>query len=259
MNIVKALALVVSLALPAASFAQATTSTTTTAADALGTWNASFNTQQGVINAVLKLEKSGDKVTGSIGGPDGTTPVEAEVKGKTLTVWFNYAGGGGGTPIPIEMSGSIDGDSAKGTMTAGGSPAGDWTATRAKDAAKKPDTTAKSDTTAKPDTTAKSGNADLSGAWNVSLALDAITATPSMTLKQDGSKLTGEYVSQQYGKFPLTGEVTGTAVTFSVSMNIEGNAISAVYTGVVQADGSLKGTVDLGGAMSGTFSASRKK
>ena len=34
----------------------------------------------------------------------------------------------------------------------------------------------------------------------------------SMTLKQDGDKLSGEYVSQQYGKFPLTGTVTGTVL-----------------------------------------------
>ena len=53
--------------------------------------------------------------------------------------------------------------------------------------------------------------------------------------------------------------MTGTAVTFTVSMNIEGNAVNAVYNGVLQADGSLKGSVDIGGVMSGSFSAARKK
>ena len=43
-------------------------------------------------------------------------------------------------------------------------------------------------------------------------------------------------------------------------MNVEGNAIDAVYSGVLQADGSLKGSVDIGGgAMVGSFSATRKK
>jgi hypothetical protein len=232
------------LALPAAAAAQ------TPAADVIGTWEATFNTQNGVIPATLKLQKSGDKITGTIGSRDGDSPVEAEVKGKALTVWFNYASNG--NQIPIEMTGTVDGDSAKGTMSAGGSPAGDWTATRSKEAKDAKDTTAAKEP-------AKSGNADLSGAWDASLQLDTITATPTFTLKQDGTKLTGEYVSQQYGKFPLTGEVTGTAVTFTVAMNIEGNALSAVYSGVVQADGSLKGTVDIGGAMGGSFSATRKK
>jgi hypothetical protein len=248
MKILPAFAIAACLALPAAAAAQ----TPAAKADPVGTWNASFNTQQqGVIPATLKLQTSGDKITGTIGTQDGESPVEAEVKGRALTVWFNY--NANGQPIPIEMVGTIDGDSAKGTMTAGGSPAGDWTATRAKDAkdAKDPKAPAPA--------TAKSGNADVSGSWNASLQLDTISATPTFTLKQDGTKLTGEYVSQQYGKFPLSGEVTGTAVTFTVSMNIEGNALNAVYNGVLQADGSLKGTVDIGGAMGGSFSATKKK
>jgi len=229
------------LALPAAAAAQ------TASPDPLGTWNATFNTQNGVIPATLKLAKTGEKITGSIASPEGETPVEAEYKEKTLKVWFNYAGGGGG-PIPIEMTGTIDGDTAKGTMTAGGSPAGDWSATREK-AAKAPAAPAASPAAA----------SSLTGDWNVSLQLDTITATPSLTLKQDGDKLTGEYTSQQYGKFPLTGSVKGTEMTFTVSMSIEGNAISADYNGVIQPDGSIKGGVDLGGAMSGSFTATRKK
>jgi hypothetical protein len=250
MNTVKSLVLAACLAVPAAAAAQ----TPAAAADALGTWNASFNTQNGVIPATLKLQKSGEKVTGTIGSQEGESPVEAEVKGKALTVWFNYAANG--NQIPIEMSGTIDGDSAKGTFTAGGSPAGDWSATRAKDAKDAKDTKETKD--AKEPAKA-SGSSDVSGTWNASLQLDTITATPTFTLKQDGTKLTGEYVSQQYGKFPLSGEVTGTAVTFTVSMSIEGNALNAVYSGVLQADGSLKGTVDIGGAMGGSFSATKKK
>jgi hypothetical protein len=248
MKLFTSLTIAASLAIPAAAAAQ----TPALAADAVGTWNASFNTQQGVIPATLKLLKTGDKIGGTIASQEGETPLEAEVKGKTLTVWFNYTANG--QQIPIEMNGTIDGDSAKGTMNAGGNPAGDWTATRVKDTKD-----AKDSKDTKEPATAAPGTVDLSGAWNMSLQLDTITATPSMVLKQEGTKLTGEYTSQQYGKFPLTGEVTGTAVSFSVSMNIEGNAITASYSGVVQADGSLKGSVDLAGAMSGTFSATKKK
>ncbi|HEY2431282.1 MAG TPA: hypothetical protein VGI12_01315 [Vicinamibacterales bacterium] len=224
----------------ALTVAGAAAQTPAASADPVGTWNASFNTQQGVIPATLKLQKDGEKLSGTITSQEGSSPLEAEIKGKSLSVWFNYSANG--QAIPVEMTGTVDGDSAKGTMTAGGSPAGDWTATKAKD------------------TKEPAGKVDLSGDWNASLQLDTITATPTFSLKQDGNKLTGEYVSQQYGKFPLTGEITGTAVTLTVSMNIEGNALAAVYSGVLQPDGSLKGTVDIGGgAMAGTFSASRKK
>jgi hypothetical protein len=256
MRTLKSLVFVICLALPALSFAQAAPA----GADALGTWTASFNTQNGVIPATLKLQKSGDKITGTIGSQDGETSLEAEVKGKTLTVWFNYQAGGGG-PIPIEMTGTIDGDTAKGTMTAGGSPAGDGTATRSKDTKDTKDTKEAKDTKEpKPASTSSSSSASLTGDWNVSLQLDTITATPALTLKQDGDKLTGEYISQMYGKAPVEGSVKGTEVAFTVSLTVEGNAVNAVYTGVVQADGSIKGSVDIGGgAMAGSFSATRKK
>ena len=238
--------LAASLALPASAAAQSTSP------DVLGTWNATVNSQNGVIEATLKLQKSGDKLTGTIASNEGELPVEAQVKDKTLTIWFNYPTGG--NTIPIELSGTIDGDSVKGTMMAGGSPAGDWSATRAKDSK---DTKEPKDPKA---TKPASGNADLSGDWNVTLQMDTITATPALTLKQEGDKLSGEYTSQQYGKFPVTGTVKGTEMTFSVAMSIEGNSIAAVYTGVVQADGSLKGSVDIGGgAMGGSFTAVKKK
>jgi hypothetical protein len=248
MTILKSFALAVSLAFAAVPVCAQTPAPT---ADPTGTWNATFNTQNGAIPAQLKLQKSGDKLTGTILGGEATSamPVEAKVAGNTLTCWFTYQPSGS-DPIPIEMTGTITGDTAKGTMMAGGQPSGDWSATRQKDAkdAKEP-----------KDTKAASAPASLTGDWSVTLQLDTVTATPSVVLKQDGEKLTGDYTSQQYGKFPLTGTVKGSDVTFSVSLNIEGNSITGVYTGTVQPDGSIKGTVNIADQMSGTFTAVRKK
>jgi hypothetical protein len=250
MKTMYSLILAAAIAIPAAASAQ-----TTPAADATGTWNTSFNTQNGTIPATLTFKKSGDKITGTLASDQGSTDLEAEIKGKALTVWFNY--NANGQSIPIEMSGTIDGDTAKGTMTAGGSPAGDWTATRSKDAKDPKD----KDTKDTKDTKASSSSAatSLSGDWSMTLQLDQINATPALTLKQDGEKLTGTYTSQQYGKFPLTGTVKGKDVTFAVTLNIEGNSMAANYTGTLQDDGSIKGAVDIGGMMSGSWSATRAK
>src|SRR3954466_12625885 len=116
--------------------AQSTTaSTTTTAAaqapGALGTWDATFNTTQGAIPAQLTLTKTGDKITGTVSSQMGSSPVEAEVKDKIVSIWFSIQGQSG--PMAIEMVGTLDGDKAKGTFTAAGQPGGDWLATRAKD------------------------------------------------------------------------------------------------------------------------------
>ncbi len=243
MNIFRKLVIAACVMFPSVASAQ----TTAPAADATGAWNVSFNTQQGVIPATLTLKKSADKITGTVSSQQGDSPAEAEVKGKSLTVWFNY--NANGQPMAVEMDGTIDGDSAKGTVSAGGNPAGDWTATRAKD------TSDKKDAKEPPAKDAPS----LTGDWTMTLALDQVNATPALTLKQDGEKLTGTYTSQQYGKFPLTGSVKGSDVNFSVSMNIEGNAVTGTYSGKVQPDGTIAGSVDIGGMMSGTFTATRSK
>ena len=47
-------------------------------------------------------------------------------------MWFTARARTG--PIAIELNGTVDGDTVKGTIGVGGQPAGEWVATRAKDA-----------------------------------------------------------------------------------------------------------------------------
>jgi hypothetical protein len=243
-------AILLTLALGAPATAQTPAASAAAPVDAAGTWDATFNTQQGAIPAQLKLRKDGAKLVGTINSQTGESPVQAELKDKTLSVWFTFNGQSG--PIAIEMVGIVDGDKAKGTMTAGGTMAGDWAATRAKEAAT-------TETAPSSSTAAAAAPPSLSGDWNLSVELPNMTANPGLTLKQDGDKLTGEYVSAQYGKFPVTGTVKGRDVAFSFSMAIEGNAMAVTYTGAVQTDGSLKGSVNYGEMMDGTFVATKKK
>ena len=80
-----------------------------------------------------------------------------------------------------------------------------------------------------------------------------------MVLKQDSEKLTGEYVSAQYGKFPVAGTVKGADVTFSFAMNVEGTGLNVTYAGKVGNDGNMTGSVTYGDMMSGTFVATKTK
>ena len=242
MKILNTLALTLALAAPAV----AQTATTTAAADVIGTWNVTVNTAQGqTIPSVIKLQKDGDKIVGTLSSEMGEAPVTAEVKGKTLSIYFNFQGQNG--PMSIEMTGTVDGDSAKGTMGVGGQTGGDWTATRAKAAS------------APAKDTPAAAKTDLTGTYSVTIELPNMTATPTMTLKQDGEKLTGDYVSAQYGKFPLTGTVKADDVTFTFAMNVEGNGLNVTYTGKADKDGAIKGSVAYGDMMSGTFTATKKK
>lgn len=257
------LGLTAGLAAPAAAQTTATTPTTAAqtqaaasigAADVVGTWNANFVTPNEEIPAQIKLSRTGEKLTGTISSRLGESKLEAEQKGKAVTIWFTMQGQNG--PMAVELSATQDGDTLKGSTMAAGSPAGEWTATRDKSAAP-PAASAPAPAAATTTTTASPSS--LTGTWSVSLELPNISATPTMMLKQDGEKLTGEYVSQQYGRFPLTGTVKGADVTIAYAMTVEGTALNVTYAGKIDKDGNIAGTVSFGDMMNGTFAAARQK
>lgn len=250
--------LIIVACLAAPAVAQTTTTTAppaaAPAADVLGTWDASITTQQGqVIPSQLTLKKDGEKIAGTISSQMGDAPVEAEVKGKALTVWFTFQGQNG--PMAIELDGTVDGDAVKGTMAVGGQAGGEWTATRGKESKDLP----KESKGPAPPAPSTPSIPSLTGTWNVSVELPNMTANPTVVLKQDGEKLAGDYVSAQYGKFPITGTIKGADVSFWFAMNIEGTGLNVTYTGTVDQDGTLKGSVNYGDMMSGTFTAAKKK
>lgn len=221
--------------------------------DVTGTWNATFTTQNGEIPAQIKIEKAAGKLAGTISSQMGQSPIEAEAKDKTLSIWFTMSGQNG--PMAIELTGTIDGETYKGSASAGGTAAGTFVATKAK--AEPAGPPAKTDPPAAP-AASSSPSASLTGTWNASVELPSMTASPTIVLKQDADKLTGEYVSAQYGKFPITGTVKGADVTFWFAMNVEGTALNVTYTGKLEKE-ELTGSVNYGDMMSGTFTAVKKK
>ena len=84
------------------------------------------------------------------------------------------------------------------------------------------------------------------------------TTTPSVTLEQNGTELTGHYSSDTLGEADVTGTVDGDSVAFSFGAAAGGYEIDVTYTGTLQADGTLSGTMSLGGFGDGTFTGTRK-
>jgi hypothetical protein len=99
---------------------------------------------------------------------------------------------------------------------------------------------------------------DVTGKWLFNVQTDAGTGTPTVTLKQEGEKLTGHYSSATLGEADLTGTVKGKDITFSFSADLQGTALQVSYTGTIEDKDSMKGTVDLGGLAQGTFTAKRQ-
>src|SRR5262249_3539862 len=55
----------------------------------------------------------------------------------------------------------------------------------------------------------QSSKVDVTGKWLFNVQTDAGSGTPTVTLKQEGEKLTGHYSSQNFGEQELTGTVKG--------------------------------------------------
>lgn len=97
---------------------------------------------------------------------------------------------------------------------------------------------------------------DLTGAWALRVNTMGGTGTPTVTLEQEGQKLSGRYVGG-YGEAEVTGSVKGNEFTFSFMMAQEGSPVAVIYTGVVEKD-TMKGTVSLGETGDGTFTGKKK-
>ena len=98
---------------------------------------------------------------------------------------------------------------------------------------------------------------DVSGTWAFAVQSPAGSGTPTMTFTQAGEKLTGTYTGQ-LGEAPLTGTLTGAAISFKIEVNVQGTALTMVYSGAVEGSSAMKGTVSFGDLGEGTFTAKKK-
>jgi hypothetical protein len=99
---------------------------------------------------------------------------------------------------------------------------------------------------------------DLTGKWVFEVQTDAGTGTPTVTLKQEGEKLTGHYSSQTLGEADLTGTVKGQNVNFTFQADLGGQGVPVTYTATIQSKDAMKGSIDIGGLATGTFTGKRQ-
>jgi hypothetical protein len=97
---------------------------------------------------------------------------------------------------------------------------------------------------------------NVTGDWAFTVTTDQGSGTPTMTFTQDGEKLTGKY-NGQFGVADLTGTVKGNAIQFTFTIDVQGQQAPATYKGTVEKN-TMKGSMDIGGMVSGTFTATKK-
>jgi hypothetical protein len=98
---------------------------------------------------------------------------------------------------------------------------------------------------------------DVTGKWTFNVETSAGSGTPTITLKQDGDKLTGHY-SGQLGEADLTGTVKGQDVSFKFTVDVQGNNLDCTYSGAAEGKDAIKGKVNIAGLGDGTFTAKKQ-
>jgi hypothetical protein len=166
-------------------------------------------------------------------------PVTATLKDKDVTLTLSVQTQNG--QLDIVMTGTVDGNTMKGTADFGGRGQGEWSATRA--------------APAEPEKPAASA-IDVTGTWTLDVTSDAGSGSPTFTFKQDGEKVSGQY-SGQLGQAAFTGTLKGSEISFWFDVAVEGTSLRVTYSGTVEKD-TMKGTVNFGDMGQGTFSGKKK-
>jgi hypothetical protein len=100
---------------------------------------------------------------------------------------------------------------------------------------------------------------DLTGRWAFSVVYEGGSGSPTITLTQKGDSLTGRYISQAFGELDLKGSTKGKEFTFAVTTSAGGDPFTMTFVGTIEAPDALKGSVELGGNGTATFTARRQK
>ncbi len=111
----------------------------------------------------------------------------------------------------------------------------------------------------KPDQKPDKAAVNVAGKWAMTMEMSMGTATPSLDLQQDGTKISGSYTGR-YGTFPLEGTLKERAIQFSFQMGAEGETVTMSFAGEVAPDGqTMKGTASLGEMGDATWTAKKEK
>jgi len=213
--------------------------------DVTGKWDLTTYSTQGNMQSAMSIRKDGDKLSGTISGPNGDLPVTVTQKEKAITIEATFQSPQGN--FNIVMTGTVDGDSMKGTMDFGRGSV-EWSA--------KPNGPPPAQAKPAPDKPAQDQKPTMTGVWQFEVQHAAGTSTPMLNITQNGEKLSGKYAGS-YGESDLVGSIKGTDFTFTVEINAQGTIIKATYVGTLDKD-TVKGNVTFSEMGEGTFTGKRK-
>jgi hypothetical protein len=104
---------------------------------------------------------------------------------------------------------------------------------------------------------AQADDAILAGSWNLKIVSPQGTRTPSMTLTQDGSALSGHYQGMR-SDAPIAGTIHGNVFELTVKLEGQGASLVVQYKGTVTGN-TLAGRVMMGQLGEADFTGERAR
>lgn len=87
---------------------------------------------------------------------------------------------------------------------------------------------------------------DISGTWKGTAQTAAGTTERTFNFKVDGNKLTGDTTSDMFGKSTIEdGKIDGDTVTFTLTIEVQGNQGKVNYTGKIKGDDEIDFHVEI--------------
>jgi hypothetical protein len=219
-----------------------------------GDWDLTIVSPQGTNTTKVSFKQDGEKVTGLFKSQAGQLPLEGTMTGSDVKLTFAITLQG--QPLPITLTGKLEGETMAGKADFGGFAEGDFSAKRSAetttaDAASAPTVPAGS-------TPAPSMGGGAAGTWEVMLKTGGGDFPVSAMLTDEAGKISGTLTSQM-GEVPITGTMEGRALKLSLVAKTPQGDIPIVLTGDVAGDEIINGKADFGGMGQGEWTAKRKQ
>ncbi len=217
-----------------------------------GDWDVTIVSPQGSNTSRVTLKQDGDKVSGLFKSPAGELPFE----GGTLTgneLKFEFTVNFQGNPLPITLTGKVDGATITGKADFGGFAEGDWSGKKV-DAASAAAVAAPAAAAPAASSAAKTG---VSGKWDLTIKTQMGDLPATAEFMDAGGQITGTLMGPQ-GAINIAGTFDGNVLKLEFTAPTPNGDIPIKMTGDVSGD-SIEGKADFGGMGSGEWSAKRAK
>ena len=222
-----------------------------------GDWDITVVSPQGTNTTPATFTQDGDKVSGLFKSPQGQLPFDSgKMTGNDVT--FTFTVNFQGTPLPITLTGKVDGASMAGAADFGGFAQGEWSAERSGTTTTTSSATTMTTTTTTTTTTKVSTGVGFGGKWDVMLKTPAGDMPANATLTDDNGKLSGTFGSQ-LGEVPVAGTVEGNALKLTMTAQTPQGDLAVVMTGDLDGDNIVNGKAEVSGLGSMEWSAKRIK